>query len=155
MGAAYYDPRGDGEPGIWQGTWTEGGHLTINRGELVAIHAALRARELTPPTSVGLCSMYRIRNMLVRPHIMDGHRHRDLREDILFLVELHNSTGTWISVRKVKSHTGIRRGNDKADEAAKAAAENQEGTAAIDPWDNRIIFALAQPTPEKETPCDR
>ena len=91
VGAAYWDPRGDGEPRTWRGTWTAGSHLTINRAELLAIHAALRARELNPPAKISictdsLCSMYQISNMLTKPHTMEGHRHRDLLEGILSLV---------------------------------------------------------------------
>ncbi|KAK3249455.1 hypothetical protein CYMTET_41112 [Cymbomonas tetramitiformis] len=146
VGAAYWDPRGDENPRTWRGTWSTGGHLTINRAELLAIHAALRARERTTPGEIAictdsLCSMYQILNMLSRPHTMECHRHRDLLEDILSLVEQHNSQGTKVSLRKVKSHTGVK-GNDKADEAAKQAAENQEGTTQIDPWDNRTMYTL-------------
>ncbi|KAK3262048.1 hypothetical protein CYMTET_29078 [Cymbomonas tetramitiformis] len=146
VGAAYWDPRGDENPRTWRGTWSTGGHLTINRAELLAIHAALRARERTTPGEIAictdsLCSMYQILNMLSRPHTMECHRHRDLLEDILSLVEQHNSQGTKVSLRKVKSHTGVK-GNDKADEAAKQAAENLEGTTQIEPWDNRTMYTL-------------
>ncbi|KAK3271966.1 hypothetical protein CYMTET_19711 [Cymbomonas tetramitiformis] len=146
VGAAYWDPRGDESPRTWRGTWSTGGHLTINRAELLAIHAALRARECSTPNAIAictdsLCSMYQILNMLSRPHTMECHRHRDLLEDILSLVEQHNSRGTEVSLRKVKSHTGVK-GNDKADEAAKQAAENKEGTAQIEPWDNRTMYTL-------------
>ncbi|KAK3254999.1 hypothetical protein CYMTET_35806 [Cymbomonas tetramitiformis] len=44
VGAAYWHPRGDGSPRTWKGTWSAGPHLTINRAEILAIHAA-RARE--------------------------------------------------------------------------------------------------------------
>ncbi|KAK3265738.1 hypothetical protein CYMTET_25594 [Cymbomonas tetramitiformis] len=146
VGAAYWDPRGDENPRTWRGTWSTGGHLTINRAELLAIHAALRARERTTPGEIAictdsLCSMHQILNMLSRPHTMECHRHRDLLEDILSLVEQHNSQGTKVSLRKVKSHTGVK-GNDKADEAAKQAAENLEGTTQIEPWDNRTMYTL-------------
>ncbi|KAJ9513525.1 hypothetical protein QJQ45_006167 [Haematococcus lacustris] len=94
---------------------------TINKAELTAIHAALKAGARRIATD-SLCSLYQIRRALANPMSLINHRHNDILTDIATLIV--DSLDT-IQFFKVKAHSGVI-GNEGADALAKHAALHPE-----------------------------
>ncbi|KAJ9519674.1 hypothetical protein QJQ45_013303, partial [Haematococcus lacustris] len=94
---------------------------TINKAELTAIHAALKAGARRIATD-SLCSLYQIRRALANPMSLINHRHNDILTDIATLII---DSPAAIQFFKVKAHTGII-GNEGADALAKHAALHPE-----------------------------
>ncbi|KAJ9531789.1 hypothetical protein QJQ45_021938 [Haematococcus lacustris] len=94
---------------------------TINRAELTAIHAALKAGAKRIATD-SLCSLYQIRRALANPMSLITHRHNDILADIATLIIDSPAT---IHFYKVRAHSGII-GNEGADALAKFAALHPE-----------------------------
>ncbi|KAJ9521460.1 hypothetical protein QJQ45_008872 [Haematococcus lacustris] len=94
---------------------------TINRAELTAIHAALKAGAKRIATD-SLCSLYQIRRALANPMSLITHRHNDILTDIATLIIDSPAT---IHFYKVRAHSGII-GNEGADALAKYAALHPE-----------------------------
>ncbi|KAJ9519129.1 hypothetical protein QJQ45_007679 [Haematococcus lacustris] len=94
---------------------------TINKAELTAIHAALKAGARRIATD-SLCSLYQIRRALANPMSLIKHRHNDILADIATLIIDSPDT---IQFYKVRAHSGII-GNEGADALAKHAALHPE-----------------------------
>ncbi|KAJ9528788.1 hypothetical protein QJQ45_000017 [Haematococcus lacustris] len=94
---------------------------TINKAELTAIHAALKAGARRIATD-SLCSLYQIRRALANPMSLINHRHNDILTDIATLIIDSPDT---IQFYKVRAHSGII-GNEGADALAKHAALHPE-----------------------------
>ncbi|KAJ9511399.1 hypothetical protein QJQ45_029789 [Haematococcus lacustris] len=94
---------------------------TINRAELTAIHAALKAGAKRIATD-SLCSLYQIRRALANPMSLINHRHNDILTDIATLIIDSPVTTQFY---KVRAHSGII-GNEGADALAKHAALHPE-----------------------------
>ncbi|MGQ2964155.1 MAG: ribonuclease H family protein, partial [Agrobacterium sp.] len=94
---------------------------TINRAELTAIHAALKAGAKRIATD-SLCSLYQIRRALANPMSLITHRHNDILTAIATLIIDSPAT---IHFYKVRAHSGII-GNEGADALAKHAALHPE-----------------------------
>ncbi|KAJ9517101.1 hypothetical protein QJQ45_002614 [Haematococcus lacustris] len=94
---------------------------TINKAELTAIHAALKAGARRIATD-SLCSLYQIRRALANPMSLINHRHNDILTDIATLIVDSPDT---IQFFKVKAHSGVI-GNEGADALAKHAALHPE-----------------------------
>ncbi|MGQ2964109.1 MAG: ribonuclease H family protein [Agrobacterium sp.] len=94
---------------------------TINKAELTAIHAALKAGARRIATD-SLCSLYQIRRALANPMSLINHRHNDILTDIATLIVASPDT---IQFFKVKAHSGVI-GNEGADALAKHAALHPE-----------------------------
>ncbi|KAJ9526649.1 hypothetical protein QJQ45_017586, partial [Haematococcus lacustris] len=94
---------------------------TINRAELTAIHAALKAGAKRIATD-SLCSLYQIRRALANPMSLITHRHNDILTAIATLIIDSPAT---IHFYKVRAHSGII-GNEGADALAKYAALHPE-----------------------------
>ncbi|KAJ9526344.1 hypothetical protein QJQ45_009821 [Haematococcus lacustris] len=94
---------------------------TINKAELTAIHAALKAGARRIATD-SLCSLYQIRRALAKPMSLINHRHNDILTDIATLIVDSPDT---IQFFKVKAHSGVI-GNEGADALAKHAALHPE-----------------------------
>ncbi|KAJ9511713.1 hypothetical protein QJQ45_018018 [Haematococcus lacustris] len=94
---------------------------TINKAELTAIHAALKAGARRIATD-SLCSLYQIRRALANPMSLINHRHNDILTDIATLIIDSPVTTQFY---KVRAHSGII-GNEGADALAKHAALHPE-----------------------------
>ncbi|KAJ9520265.1 hypothetical protein QJQ45_030292, partial [Haematococcus lacustris] len=94
---------------------------TINKAELTAIHAALKAGARRIATD-SLCSLYQIRRALANPMSLINHRHNDILTDIATLIIASPVTTQFY---KVRAHSGII-GNEGADALAKHAALHPE-----------------------------
>ncbi|KAJ9521339.1 hypothetical protein QJQ45_001283 [Haematococcus lacustris] len=94
---------------------------TINKAELTAIHAALKAGVNRIATD-SLCSIYQIRRALANPMSLITHRHNDILTAIATLIIDSPDT---IQFYKVRAHSGII-GNEGADALAKHAALHPE-----------------------------
>ncbi|KAJ9510211.1 hypothetical protein QJQ45_015688 [Haematococcus lacustris] len=94
---------------------------TINRAELTAIHAALKAGAKRIATD-SLCSLYQIRRALANPMSLITHRHNDILTAIATLII---DSPVAIQFFKVRAHSGII-GNEGADALAKHAALHPE-----------------------------
>ncbi|KAJ9533485.1 hypothetical protein QJQ45_026526 [Haematococcus lacustris] len=94
---------------------------TINKAELTAIHAAIKAGARRIATD-SLCSLYQIRRALANPMSLINHRHNDILTDIATLIVASPDT---IQFFKVKAHSGVI-GNEGADALAKHAALHPE-----------------------------
>ncbi|KAJ9518715.1 hypothetical protein QJQ45_018704 [Haematococcus lacustris] len=94
---------------------------TINKAELTAIHAALKAGAKRIATD-SLCSLYQIRRALANPMSLITHRHNDILTAIATLIIDSPAT---IHFYKVRAHSGII-GNEGADALAKHAALHPE-----------------------------
>ncbi|KAJ9512615.1 hypothetical protein QJQ45_018876 [Haematococcus lacustris] len=94
---------------------------TINRAELTAIHAALKAGAKRIATD-SLCSLYQIRRALANPMSLITHKHNDILTAIATLIIDSPAT---IHFYKVRAHSGII-GNEGADALAKHAALHPE-----------------------------
>ncbi|KAJ9532315.1 hypothetical protein QJQ45_010378 [Haematococcus lacustris] len=99
---------------------------TINKAELTAIHAALKAGARRIATD-SLCSLYQIRRALANPMSLINHRHNDILTDIATLIIDSPDT---IHFYKVRAHSGII-GNEGADALAKHAALHPEQANTI------------------------
>ncbi|MGQ3192962.1 hypothetical protein, partial [Neoaquamicrobium sediminum] len=76
---------------------------TINKVELTAIHAALKAGAKRIATE-SLCSLYQIRRVLVNPMSLITHRHNDILTAIATLII---DSPVTIQFFKVRAHSGI------------------------------------------------
>ncbi|KAJ9533254.1 hypothetical protein QJQ45_018376 [Haematococcus lacustris] len=94
---------------------------TINKAELTAIHAALKAGAKRIATD-SLCSLYQIRRALANPMSLITHRHNDILTAIATLII---DSPVTIQFYKVRAHSGII-GNEGADALAKHAALHPE-----------------------------
>ncbi|KAJ9516566.1 hypothetical protein QJQ45_015254, partial [Haematococcus lacustris] len=94
---------------------------TINRAELTAIHAALKAGAKRIATD-SLCSLYQIRRALANPMSLITHKHNDILTAIATLII---DSPVTIQFFKVRAHSGII-GNEGADALAKHAALHPE-----------------------------
>ncbi|KAJ9513757.1 hypothetical protein QJQ45_015544 [Haematococcus lacustris] len=94
---------------------------TINKAELTAIHAALKAGAKRIATD-SLCSLYQIRRALANPMSLITHRHNDILAAIATLII---DSPVTIQFLKVRAHSGII-GNEGADVLAKHAALHPE-----------------------------
>ncbi|KAJ9517107.1 hypothetical protein QJQ45_002621 [Haematococcus lacustris] len=94
---------------------------TINKAELTAIHAALKAGARRIATD-SLCSLYQIRRALANPMSLINHRHNDILTDIATLII---ASPVMTQFYKVRAHSGII-GNEGADALAKHAALHPE-----------------------------
>ncbi|KAJ9519643.1 hypothetical protein QJQ45_013271 [Haematococcus lacustris] len=94
---------------------------TINRAELTAIHAALKAGAKRIATD-SLCSLYQIRRALANPMSLITHKHNDILTAIATLII---DSPVTIQFLKVRAHSGII-GNEGADALAKHAALHPE-----------------------------
>ncbi|KAJ9506008.1 hypothetical protein QJQ45_016679, partial [Haematococcus lacustris] len=94
---------------------------TINKAELTAIHAALKAGAKRIATD-SLCSLYQIRRALANPMSLITHRHNDILTAIATLII---DSPVTIQFLKVRAHSGII-GNEGADVLAKHAALHPE-----------------------------
>ncbi|KAL6744802.1 hypothetical protein V8C86DRAFT_3126514 [Haematococcus lacustris] len=107
---------------------------TINKAELTAIHAALKAGAKRIATD-SLCSLYQIRRALANPMSLITPRHNDILTAIAALI-----IGSPVTIQffKVKAHSGII-GNEGADALAKHAALHPElaNTPAYSPTTRR------------------
>ncbi|KAJ9533148.1 hypothetical protein QJQ45_018245 [Haematococcus lacustris] len=107
---------------------------TINKAELTAIHAALKAGAKRIATD-SLCSLYQIRRALANPMSLITHRHNDILTAIATLII---DSPVTIQFYKVRAHSGII-GNEGADALAKHAALHPElaNTPAYSPTTRR------------------
>ncbi|KAL6755948.1 hypothetical protein V8C86DRAFT_3158067 [Haematococcus lacustris] len=94
---------------------------TINRAELTAIHAALKAGAKRIATD-SLCSLYQIRKALANPMSLITHKHNDILTAIATLII---DSPVTIQFFKVRAHSGII-GNEGADGLAKHAVLHPE-----------------------------
>ncbi|KAJ9524897.1 hypothetical protein QJQ45_002964 [Haematococcus lacustris] len=94
---------------------------TINKAELTAIHAALKAGAKCIATD-SLNSLYQIRRALANPMSLITHRHNDILTAIATLII---DSPVTIQFFQVRAHSGII-GNEGADALAKHAALHPE-----------------------------
>ncbi len=142
---------------------------TINRAELSAIHQALMhpsvasAEETIHLYTDSLCSIYMIRRILDAPWTLKESKHYKLLHNILNALRARAEAGGMTYIYKVKSHSGIR-GNDKADEKAKEAADKvAEGlgetltteSSSNEPYDERTWVCTESPVQPEQDDLER
>ena len=121
----------------------EGYTNTINRAELSAIHQALHAADTGDSLHLytdSLCSIHLIRRMLDSPWTLTECKHEKMLQSIVEILRQRAEAGATTHMHKVRSHVGIM-GNEKADEAAKLAAQ--------DPTSDRLVKEWTQKNPYK------
>ena len=126
---------------------------TINRAELSAIYHVFA--DISDPTDDVLIftdsqvSIQLINRILRRPDTETG-MHKELLLRIATLILQRAQSGHHTSILKVKSHIGIV-GNEAADRAAKAAADNPQQTVLQTPASNPFLgkwWPVRTPVPQ-------
>ena len=124
VGAAVYKEAG----GITRLIKTNGTgpNNTINRAELAAIYHVvcdeLRANEPGLIFTDSKVAIHLLRRAVREPHTLGDHLHKDLLLDTARRMIARANAGVRTHIQKVKAHSGIQ-GNERADAAAKAAAQ--------------------------------
>ncbi|KAJ9517856.1 hypothetical protein QJQ45_004218 [Haematococcus lacustris] len=123
---------------------------TINKAELTAIYAALKAGAKRIATD-SLCSLYQIRRSLANPMSLITHRHNDILTAIATLIIDSPAT---IQFYKVRAHSGII-GNEGADALAKHAALHSElaNTPAYSPTTRKETTFWLSTAADSESPA--
>ncbi|KAJ9528726.1 hypothetical protein QJQ45_020662 [Haematococcus lacustris] len=123
---------------------------TINKAELTAIHAALKAGATRIATD-SLCSIYQIRRALANPMSLITHRHNDILTAIATLII---DSPVTIHFYKVRAHSGVI-GNEGADALAKHAAVHPElaNTPAYRPTTRKETNTWLNNEADGETPA--
>ncbi|KAJ9521115.1 hypothetical protein QJQ45_022874 [Haematococcus lacustris] len=123
---------------------------TINKAELTAIYAALKAGAKRIATD-SLCSLYQIRRALANPMSLITHRHKDILTAIATLIIDSPAT---IQFYKVRAHSGII-GNEGADALAKHAALHSElaNTPAYSPTTRKETTFWLSTAADSESPA--
>ncbi|KAJ9525591.1 hypothetical protein QJQ45_003392 [Haematococcus lacustris] len=123
---------------------------TINKAELTAIYAALKAGAKRIATD-SLCSLYQIRRALANPMSLITHRHNDILTAIATLIIDSPAT---IQFYKVRAHSGII-GNEGADALAKHAALHSElaNTPAYSPTTRKETTFWLSTAADSESPA--
>ncbi|KAJ9515865.1 hypothetical protein QJQ45_008751 [Haematococcus lacustris] len=123
---------------------------TINKAELTAIHAALKAGATRIATD-SLCSIYQIRRALANPMSLITHRHNDILTAIATLII---DSPVTLHFYKVRAHSGII-GNEGADALAKHAALHPElaNTPAYRPTTRKETNTWLNNEADGETPA--
>ncbi|KAJ9534648.1 hypothetical protein QJQ45_002935 [Haematococcus lacustris] len=123
---------------------------TINKAELTAIYAALKAGAKRIATD-SLCSLYQIRRALANPMSLITHRHKDILTAIATLII---DSPVTIQFFKVRAHSGII-GNEGADALAKHAALHPElaNTPAYSPTTRKETTFWLSTAADSESPA--
>ncbi|KAJ9519805.1 hypothetical protein QJQ45_013498 [Haematococcus lacustris] len=123
---------------------------TINKAELTAIYAALKAGAKRIATD-SLCSLYQIRRALANPMSLITHRHKDILTAIATLII---DSPAMIQFYKVRAHSGII-GNEGADALAKHAALHPElaNTPAYSPTTRKETTFWLSTAADSESPA--
>jgi ribonuclease HI len=153
LGAAFYDPESDAVRLINPNGITTTN--TILRAELSALVYALETYHARPTLTIftdSLCSIYLIKKILHRPHLLRHSKYRPQLERMAAVLRNRCLNNCPTHIGKVKSHIGIR-GNEAADKAAGQAAITPSHDFT-DTSENQIYKTMYWPSITKTTDGD-